>query len=193
MPKRTVKRYRYESEMERTPLTPAMERRLRKVVLDRAPAELAEWHSATSEIERFYAAPNACKAAYMLDDQPLALQLANEALGMAPSFRENWNFGNAVHFGHTVLGLLALRQDHVARAVAELHEAGATPGSPQLDSFGPTMHLARDLLRRGEHQTVLHYLQQCRRFWAMGTTWLDIWEKKVGRGATPTFFMQLYR
>jgi hypothetical protein len=193
MPKRTVKRFRYESEIERTPLSPALERRLRKVSLDRTPGELAEWHAATDDVERFYAAPNASMAAYMLCDRPLALKLAREALSLAPSFSDNWNYGNAIHYGHTVLGLLALQDDKQAQAVAELHESGTTPGSPQLDSFGPTMHLARDLLRRGEHQAVLQYLQQCRRFWRMGTRWLDIWEKKVTRGAMPTFFMQLYR
>jgi hypothetical protein len=193
MPRRTVKRFRYESEIERTPLTPALERRLRKVALDRAPGELAEWHAANNDEERFYAAPNACMAAYMLCDRPLALNLAKESLALAQSFKDNWNFGNAVHYGHTVLGLLSLQDDNLSQAVAELHASGATPGSPQLDSFGPTMHLARDVLRRGEQQAVLHYLQQCRRFWKMGTRWLDIWEMKVSRGAMPTFFMQLYR
>jgi hypothetical protein len=193
MPRRVVKRYRYEAEMERTPLSPALERRLRKVAVDRAPRELAEWHAAASDVERFYASTSACKAAYLLGDRVLALDLAQRALALAPAFEENWNFGNAIHFGNAVLGLLALDSGQREQAVAMLHESGATPGSPQLNSFGPTMHLARNLLRCGERTAVLQYLQQCRGFWVMGTRWLDIWEKKVQRGAMPTFFMQLYR
>lgn len=179
--------------MERAPLSPALERRLRKGSLASAPSQLAAWYSATCEVERFLAAPSACHVAYMLGDRPLALQLAHQCLALATQFRDNWNHGNAIHFGHTVLGLLALDDGDRVQAVAELRASGATPGSPQLKSFGPTMHLARALLRCGEHQAVLEYFQQCRRFWVTGARWLDIWEKKVGRGAMPTFFMQLYR
>ena len=71
--------------------------------------------------------------------------------------------------------------------------SGDTPGSPQLNSFGPSMRLARELLRSGESEAVLAYFAQCRRFWKMGQTWLNIWERKVARGAIPTFFMQLHR
>jgi hypothetical protein len=193
MPKRVVKRYRFEAETERRPLTPALDRRLLKVATERALKELREWHEAVEEIDRFYAAPKAAMAAYTLSDYALARELANTALSLAPSYKDNWNYGNAVHFAHTVLGLLALSTGDVRGAAEQLRLSADTPGSPQLNSFGPSMRLARDLLRSGESAAVLAYFEQCRRFWKMGQTWLSIWEKKVARGALPSFFMQLYR
>jgi hypothetical protein len=53
----------------------------------------------------------------------------------------------------------------VAEAKARLLKAGATPGSPVLNSFGPELTLGRDLLEKGERETVLQYLELCSRFW----------------------------
>ncbi len=193
MPKRVVKPYKFEKETERTPLTPALERKLMKVAVDRAHKELAEWHTASQEKERFYAAPHAAMGAYTLGDRTLAREIAVEALRLAPAFPDNWNYGNALHFAHTALGLLELERGNTQAAAEHLRLSAEMPGSPQLNSFGPSMRLARDLLRLGFADQVLGYLRECRRFWRMGETWLNIWEKKVQRGAMPTFFMQLYR
>lgn len=193
MPKRTAKQYEFEAETERRALTPRQERQLLKIAVDRAPADLAEWHKADSEIDKFYAAPGAAMAAYTLGEYVLAREIANISVTLAASFEDNWNYGNAIHFGHTALGLLALADGDTRVAVEHLRKSGETPGSPQLNSFGPTMRLARDLMRRGESAAVAEYLEQCRRFWAMGSSWLDIWQEKVARGAMPTFFMHLYR
>ena len=46
--------------------------------------------------------------------------------------------------------------------------AGATPGSPQLDSFGPNMTLAKELLEKGQPDVVLHYFALCKNFWEDG-------------------------
>ncbi len=45
--------------------------------------------------------------------------------------------------------------------------AGKSPGSPQMDSFGPNMTLAKDLLEKGERDAVLEYFMRCRKFWKM--------------------------
>jgi hypothetical protein len=193
MPKRVVKPYRFEAETERRPLTPGQERRLLKLAIARAPAELQKWRDAEEEKDRFYAAPRAAMAAYTVGEFEFSRELAHAALTLAPTFKDNWNYGNAIHFAHTALGLLELRQTNLPGAVEHLRLSGDTPGSPQLDSFGPSMRLARDLLRRGQAEAVLAYLRQCRRFWKMGEVWLNMWERKVERGAVPTFFMQLYR
>lgn len=193
MPRRVVKRYRFEVEFERTPLSPALDRRLRKNAMARAAMKLSDWRKATEQIDKFCLAPSAVMAAYFLGNYAHCQELSASLLEQAPTFEDNWNCGNAIHFAHTALGLLALRSGDVQRAIQELHLSGETPGSPQLNSFGPSMHLARELLRAGELEPVLAYFQQCRRFWKLGETWLGLWEKKVARGAIPTFFAQLYR
>jgi hypothetical protein len=183
----------FEAQSEATPLTPEQEEQLRAVALARAPKDLDAADSAKTEEELFYALPSAAMAAFLLGKHDRAMALAERALTLAPSFQRNWNYGNALHFAHSVLGLLALEKDDVAAAVEQLKKAGATPGSPQLDSFGPTMQLAKQLLRRGESEVVLSYFQQCRSFWKMGGVWLELWEAKVRGGHVPNFFMHAYR
>ena len=129
-------------------------------------------------------------AAYHLGEFTLAREIAEGALSLAESFKDNWNYGNALHYGHTVLGLLALRSGDTAVASAELIASGEVPGSPQLGSFGPSMRLARELLKVGCKEPVVLYFHLCRAFWKMGDIWLDLWEKKVARGAIPLFIMQ---
>jgi hypothetical protein len=111
---------------------------------------------------------------------------------LAPIFPKDWNYGNAIHLGHTVLGLLALREGDVNVAIEELRKSGETPGSPQLNTFGPTMQLAKELLKAGHTAPVLGYLKQCRSFWHMGSTWLDLWESKALSGRVPNFFQRCY-
>jgi hypothetical protein len=183
----------FEADSEITPLTPDQEAQLRALATDRAPELLAALNTADSAESRFYALPDAALAAYRLGNLGHAVELAAEALELARSYPDNWNFGNALHLAHTVQGLVALGRDDVGVAVDELASAGATPGSPQLDSFGPSMELARALLKRGQTEPVLKYLAQCRVFWKMGTTWLNLWEPMVRAGRVPNCFMNAYR
>ena len=54
------------------------------------------------------------------------------------------NYGNAVHQANTVLGLIALENDHIDRAESYLAGGGHHPrASAQLTSFGPNMLLAK--------------------------------------------------
>ena len=183
----------FEAQSEETPLTPEQEQQLKAVALASAPKDLDAADSAKTDEELFYAVPSAAMGAYLLGKHDRAKALAEKALALAPSFQRNWNYGNALHFAHSVLGLLALDSGDVSTAVEQLKNAGATPGSPQLDSFGPTMQLARRLLRSGQSEAVLAYFQQCRSFWKMGGVWLELWEAKVRRGDVPNFFMHAYR
>lgn len=41
-------------------------------------------------------------------------------------------------------------------------------GSPQLKSFGPSMGLAKELVRDGEKEAVIEYLKLCAQFWESG-------------------------
>ena len=69
--------------------------------------------------------------------------------------------------GHMVLGRVALKRGDVETAKRELLLAGATPGSPQLDSFGPNMSLAKDLLEKKQADTVIEYFALCVKFWKL--------------------------
>jgi hypothetical protein len=182
----------YEEQTEKAPFTPEMEAAMRKIVVDRAPGELAQLANATSEADQFTHLPSAAAAAFHLERFAEAKQLAVRALALAPAYEKNWNYGNAIHIGHTVLGLLALNAEDHSSAIAELHQSGETPGSPQLNSFGPTMQLAKALLRHGHVEPVVAYLGQCRVFWESGATWLEIWERKIREGQVPNFFQHSY-
>ena len=183
----------FEAKSEEQPLTQEQEASLKQIVVDQAPKDLAEAAAAGNEYELLAALPRAAYAAFHLEKFELAAEYARQCLQLAPKFPTDWNYGNAIHAAHTVLGLLALERGDVSGAIAHLRDSGTTPGSPQLNSFGPSMQLAKALLRHGEFAVVREYLHQCRAFWKMGKTWLNIWEHKVDRGEIPNFFMHSYR
>ncbi len=143
--------------------------------------------SAKNSRERFYALPAAAKAAFNVGRTGDATAYAVEGLALSKRFPGDWNYGNAVHDGHLVLGRAALKRGNRSAARQHLLEAGDTPGSPQLNSFGPNMTLARDLLLAGERDCVLTYFTKCRRFWSMGRKQLAEWELEVQQQRIPTF------
>ena len=138
-------------------------------------------------VERFYLLNEAAKQAADKGDWPLAMTRAQEALALAPQFLKDWNYGNAIHDGHMVLGRVALARGNKKEAIRRLLLAGATPGSPQLDSFGPNMSLARDLLTAGEKTAVLRYFDLCARFWKMGGPAMKQWRADIRANRTPDF------
>jgi tetratricopeptide (TPR) repeat protein len=137
--------------------------------------------------ERFYELADAATSAFEAGDTAKAQQYASELLQSAPKFKDNWNYGNAVHKGNIILGRLALRQGDIVSAKERLLAAGETPGSPQLNSFGPNMMLAKELLEKGEREVVLTYLQSCAKFWKMGDEQLQSWTATVKGGGMPAF------
>jgi hypothetical protein len=183
----------WEAETEETPLTPEQEQDLWANVIEDAPKDLAAAETTESEDDLFYALPRAAMAAWHLQKFDHANDLAQKTLALAPKYLENWNYGNAIHLGHSVLGLLALHEGNVAVAVEELHKSGATPGSPQLNTFGPSAQLARALARKGEFEAALKYMEQCRVFWRMGGIWLDLWEEKLKSGEIPNCMWSAFR
>jgi hypothetical protein len=128
---------------------------------------LAQASISTSQTayDRFLALTHAQLPAIECREYALAMAYASEALQLAPQFRQDWNYGNAIHNGHVVLGRLALVHGDVESACKELLLAGETPGSPQLDSFGPNMSLAKELLEQGQREVVVQYFEECRVFW----------------------------
>lgn len=192
MPKRRVKRVSWEVESERLLITPSMQRRMTKARLVRATDSFSEWERATTQQEAFYAVAAAAFGAYDLENFSEAEAIAHRAIQLASLFEENWNAGNALFAGHTVLGLLALRRGDVELAIQELHTSAKNRGSPQLGSFGPTMRLAKELVELGKTEEVIAFLNQCLAFWKLGGPWVEVWEKKIRRGLVPNFFMSLH-
>ena len=136
---------------------------------------------------RFLILSDWCKRAVDRGENDRATALAEELLVLASRYPNDWNFGNAVHHAHLVLGHVALATNDLKEARAQLLAAGETPGSPQLNSFGPNMQLALELLRRGDRDAVLAYFDLCRRFWELGKEMLDEWTVAVGQGQEPNF------
>ncbi len=162
-----------------------------------------------------YGAKLAVNASALDDARAYALELLNS--GTNP---RDWNYGNAIFFGNMVLGQVALRHGDTNSAVSFLMASGRTPGSPQLNSFGPNMSLVKDLLtgvpsaptlppqpsspRRHTaaplrhtaspdlDQSVLDFFDLCRVFWTMGGSRLDQWSQQVRSGVVPDFGANLF-
>jgi hypothetical protein len=93
-----------------------------------------------------------------------------------------------VHYANLYLGRVALKQGNIQEAGSFLLLAGKTPGSPQLDDYGPDMTLADELLQRGQSEVVLQYFRECEHFWRGSSKYkLDQWTKDVQGGARPDF------
>ncbi|MGB0580939.1 MAG: hypothetical protein ACPGVU_14655 [Limisphaerales bacterium] len=114
--------------------------------------------------------------------------------------RESWDYGNIIHKANQILGRVALREGKLAAAKAYLLKAGATPGSPQLNTHGPQFLLAEELMAKGEKETVLKYLDLVAAFWAnpdertsanskrvarLHSDLLEAWKKQVSAGKIP--------
>lgn len=154
-------------------------------------ADLEQDSGGGDPMRRFYALDEMATAALGAGAEEKAVAYANELLQAAQKNAKDWNYGNAIHDGHMVLGLAAVRHGDIPAARQHLLDAGKTPGSPQLDSFGPKMALAKELLEKGERDAVLEYFSLCRNFWKMGVARLDAWSEVVRNGGTPVFGMSL--
>ena len=99
----------------------------------------------------YFYLPYASKVALRVDAIEKAESYAREMLITAETEKDescNWNYGNAIHDSHNILGRVALRRNDIDAAKKHLIKAGRTKGSPQLDTFGTSMVLAKELLER---------------------------------------------
>ena len=143
--------------------------------------------------ELFYELADLAKRAFNAGDTNKAEAYSKKLLQMAPQYPKNWNYGNAIYYGNFVLGRIAVQREDLVLAGQYLLAAGATPGSPQLDSFGPNLALAKDLLDKGESQVVLQFFALCKKFWAMDGGKLDKWGAIIRSGGIPDLTGNLYQ
>lgn len=163
---------------QRKALEPTPQEKLRKL----------EQAAAPSGNEHFYALSHLATAAFDAGDMNLAENYARELLATAPQYPKDWNYGNAIFYANIVIGRVALRRGaNVVQAKSSLLASAQTPGSPQLNSFGPNMSLAKDLLNLGERDTVLEFFSLCRSFWKSPLAKLDDWTAMVKGGGIPEF------
>ncbi|MGH7973303.1 MAG: hypothetical protein ACREIC_31680 [Limisphaerales bacterium] len=144
--------------------------------------------AATNEYVRILSLDRAAKMSLAVGRIEDARQFATDMLVLDEKYSrgdpEKAN-GDVVHDGHLVLGRLALDEGQLDEAKRHLLAAGKSKGSPVLGSFGPNMSLAKELLEKGDQETVLQYLELCRKFWQSDK--LDEWTKDIQAGRIPEF------
>jgi hypothetical protein len=146
---------------------------------------------ATAPSERFYDQTRELRDAARATDTPSlnrARTTAEALLNDLPRWKNSWAYGNGIHYAHLVLGRLALRENDLDVAKRHLLAAGRTPGSPQLNDYGPDMTLAEEMLRASESAAVLEYFDLCGKFWLnKEKNRLEEWSAIVRAGRVPDF------
>jgi tetratricopeptide (TPR) repeat protein len=137
--------------------------------------------------ERLNDLPDAAQAAFEAGDYDRAATYAKEVLSLAEQPEYADRNGDAVHYGNTVLGRIALRNGDTATATAHLLKSAAISGNPHLDTYGPNMMLAKELLEKGERKSVLEYFDRCGKFWTEDDGKLEEWRSAVLSGKNPDF------
>lgn len=92
------------------------------------------------------------------------------------------------HLPRVALGNAIYGDPTRAEALADELLAAA----PQLNTFGPNMNLADELLRAGDREVVLAYIEKLGRFWKMDGGALRKWPEMIREGRHPNFAMNLY-
>lgn len=139
----------------------------------------------TTRLSRFYSLNDKIAEAYRANDSGKVKVLAKENLELAAAYRCNWNFGNAIHDTNRILGLVSLKSGDIDAAANYLLKAGKSTGSPQLNSFGPELDLANELLKLGKVDAVQSYLKDIKAFWEMNNGQVDVWLAQIEKGGRP--------
>ena len=139
----------------------------------------------TARLRRFYSLEENILISYSARKYDVAERQINDYLELASVYRCNWNYGNAIHAANRILGLMSLDAGHIDDAAVYLEKAGQSPGSPQLNSFGPEFDLANKLLRSGKTKEVVNYLKGVRKFWEGNEEQIDKWVTKIEKGGKP--------
>lgn len=153
----------------------------------RAKEAQAKLDQASDPYSRWVAMPDAAAWSATLPNNEKAAALAVELLSLTEKYASDWNYGNAIHKANSALGRIALRKGDLSAARSHLLASAISKGSPQMNTFGPNMGFALEMINAGEKATVLEYFTLCRAFWEMGQDQLTVWERAVREGKRPRF------
>ena len=140
------------------------------------------------------------KTAFKSGENDKAKQFAERLL-------KTYGDGDSIHMGNQILGRLSLQAGDIDKAGKYLITSARTVGSPVLNSFGPSMILAKELLEKDQKDIVLEYFDLCEKFWltdlmdpanklinqANNFNKLKEWREIVKVGGVPEFGMSLSR
>ena len=149
-------------------------------------AQFERAYELSVERERDQLLEELAKTALAAGEVEKAREYAESMLGRT---NRSWLGGIFVHHGNLTLGRIALAEGDVPEAKRRLIMAGGTTGAPTLNSFGPNMALAKELLEIGESEIVLEYFELCSKFWntAYAKEDLSRWSEQVAAGDIPNF------
>lgn len=139
----------------------------------------------TERLDRFYELDDQITEAFIINDDDSAKSLIAEYLELADIYRCNWNYGNAIHDANRMLGLISLKNGNIDEAAGYLLKSGKSTGSPQLDTFGPELNLANELLKLGRTEEVLIYLNDIKSFWERNDDQINQWIGKIENDEKP--------
>ena len=157
----------------------------RKETAVKALAEFEKSYTLQPVGQQWYLLDKLARSAFEAGQYEKAEKFATQLLAAAKNNDGEWNTGNAIHHGNLVLGRIAIKENELEAARNHLIESAKIPGSPQLNSFGPNMTLAQELLERGEKGAVLKYFDLCGNFWSNDK--LKTWKQQVTDGEMPDF------
>jgi hypothetical protein len=126
------------------------------------------------------------RASYICRANECTASLARDLLRFAEA-ASDVDAAELIFFGYHLLGLLAHDRGDLEEATICLLKSVECVGSPRLNSFGPSMMLAMRLLRLGQSEAVLGYLEKCSTFWEGGRENIDRWSEDIRRGVEPDF------
>ncbi len=114
-----------------------------------------------------------------------AIRYSKLLLRAVPRLRRDAGLASeCTHEAHTVLGRIALIKGDVRLAKSHLQHSSNIDWSPVLNSFGPNLDLAKELLERKEIESVLRYLDRCEEF-LKNEEKIPKWRSEITAGIIP--------
>lgn len=130
--------------------------------------KLEDYQKGLKNENQFYGLGEILEKAHKLKNWDKVVQYANIYLQEAEKYKKDWNYGNAIFYSNMALSEMAYTKGDKAVARNHLIKASETPGSPQLNSFGPFNDFLNEYLlqlaKDGEKDSLIQFAQNCKSF-----------------------------